>query len=85
MCLAIPGRIINIAGPAVMPMATVDYGRTTRQCCLAYTPDVRVGEYVLVQNGFVVAVLEESEALASLAMFAEIGLTAPTGAPAERS
>lgn len=74
MCLAIPGRIIEILGPALMPMATLDYGTTTRQCCLAYTPDAHIGAYVLVQNGFAVVELAEPEALACLALLAEVGL-----------
>ncbi len=74
MCLAIPGRIIDILGTAFLPMATLDYGTTTRQCCLAYTPDARVGDYVIVQNGFAIVELAESEALACRALLAEVGL-----------
>jgi hydrogenase expression/formation protein HypC len=82
MCLAIPGRIIEIVDAAIMTMATVDYptttgtttGTMTKQCCLAYLPDARVGDYVIVQNGFAIVELSEQEALASLALFAEVGL-----------
>ncbi len=74
MCLAIPGQIIDIGGSAPMLMATIDYGNTTRQCCLAYTPDARIGDYVIVQNGFAVAELDQSEALACRALLAEVGL-----------
>src|SRR5690606_22408254 len=51
MCIGIPGKILAIR-EGLMPMADLDFGGTARECCLAYVPEARVGDYVLIQNGF---------------------------------
>ena len=80
MCIALPGKIARIFGSALLPMATVDYGVMTKECCLAYVPEAAVGDYVIVQSGFAISLLEIHEALSTLAAFHEVGLL---GAPAE--
>jgi hydrogenase expression/formation protein HypC len=80
MCIAVPGKIARIFGSALLPMGTVDYGDTTRDCCLAYVPEAAVGDYVIVQTGFAIALLEPQEALQTLAAFHDIGVLP---APAE--
>jgi len=73
MCITVPRRIVEIvAGP--LPMARVRHGESLLECCLAYVPDAGVGDYVLVQNGFAVDVLDADAAAESLAAFAELGL-----------
>jgi hydrogenase expression/formation protein HypC len=74
MCIALPGRVARIFGSAILPMATVDYGAVTRECCLAYVPDAALGDYVIVQGGFAISLLDTQEALHVLAAFQEIGL-----------
>ena len=74
MCVALPGKIARIFGSALLPMATVDYGATTKACSLAYVPEAIVGDYVIVQGGFAISLLETHEALQILAAFREIGL-----------
>ena len=44
-------------------MGKVSFGGTHRDVCLAYTPEVRVGDYVLVHVGFAISQLDEQEAL----------------------
>ncbi|MGI9607518.1 MAG: HypC/HybG/HupF family hydrogenase formation chaperone [Acidimicrobiales bacterium] len=58
-------------------MATVDFGGVTKNVCLAYTPEARLGEYVIIHAGFAIAVLDEAAAMASLDLFEEIGLVEP--------
>jgi hydrogenase expression/formation protein HypC len=74
VCIALPGKITRIFGNALLPTATVDYGAMTKECCLAYVPEAIVGDYVIVQNGFAISLLETHEALQILAAFREIGL-----------
>jgi hydrogenase expression/formation protein HypC len=74
MCIALPGKIARIFGNPLLPMATVEYGAVTKECCLAYVPEAAVGDYVLVQSGFAMSLLETQEALQILAAFREIGL-----------
>ena len=64
MCLAVPGEIVEIADAAAAPLRTgrVSFGGVTRQICLAYVPEARVGDYVLVHAGFAIAQIDEAHA-----------------------
>lgn len=79
MCLGIPARIVTI-DEGLMPTATIDVAGQIRQCCTAYVPDVEVGDYVLIQNGFAMSVLSEEDALLSLSAIQENNLL-PTASP----
>ena len=64
MCLAVPGQVVAIApepDPALR-RGTVDFAGVRKDVSLAFTPDVLVGEYVLVHVGFALSVLDEAEA-----------------------
>jgi hydrogenase expression/formation protein HypC len=52
--------------------ATVDLGGVERQISVALTPEAQEGDYVIVHTGFALSVLDEAEALETLAMFDEI-------------
>ena len=62
MCLGVPGRIVQVDEQAVLRTGTVDFGGTRREVCLAYVPDVRVDEYVIVHVGFALSRVDEDEA-----------------------
>ena len=62
MCLAIPGKISSLHENSGVPMAKVDFGGITREACLAYVPDARIGDYVLVHVGFAISKVDEEEA-----------------------
>jgi len=66
MCLAIPGRVLEINEENGLPMGLIDYAGTRNKACLTYTPEAGVGDYVLVHAGFALQVLNEDEAMASL-------------------
>jgi len=66
MCLAIPGKILEIFEENGLSMGLIDYAGTRNQACLTYTPEAAVGSYVLVHAGFALQELNEEEALASL-------------------
>ncbi len=66
MCLAIPGKILEIRTDNGLPMAVIDYAGARNQACLAYTPEAVVGDYVIVHAGFALQILNEEEARASL-------------------
>ena len=55
-------------------MATVDFGGVTQGVCLAYVPDVEVGDYTIVHVGFAITKLDEESALETLQMFTDLGL-----------
>ena len=72
MCVAVPAKIVAIDA-APMPMARLVQGEQEITCCLAYVPEAAVGDYVLVQHGFAVELLDPQSAAESLAAFAELG------------
>ncbi|MEJ5928375.1 HypC/HybG/HupF family hydrogenase formation chaperone [Corynebacterium sp. H128] len=79
MCLGIPAKIVSVDN-GLMPTAVIDVAGQVRQCCTAYVPEVAVGDYVLIQNGFAMSVLSEEDALLSLAAIQENNLL-PADAP----
>ncbi|OAI20616.1 MULTISPECIES: HypC/HybG/HupF family hydrogenase formation chaperone [Methylomonas] len=74
MCLALPAQIIEIQSDQQMATASVDGVKV--EVSLALVDDVVVGDYVLVHVGYALNKIDEAEALKTLALFAEAGLTA---------
>jgi hydrogenase expression/formation protein HypC len=76
MCLAVPGRIDEISGAEVDPLfrtGRVDFGGVTKTVNLAYLPEARPGDYVLVHVGFGLAVVDREEARKTLDLLREMG------------
>ena len=65
MCLAIPGKILSVAGgdDPLMRTAKVSFGGVIKEVSLAYVPEAGVGDYVIVHVGFALNKLDEAEAL----------------------
>ena len=74
MCLAVPGRVLSVEDQDGTTMAQVDFGGLRKEVCLAYIPDVRIGEYVIVHVGFAIQRLDEKSALDTLANFEKLGI-----------
>lgn len=66
MCLALPGKILAIRGEVDLRMGEVDFSGVKKSVCLAYTPEAKVGDYVIVHVGFAISVLNEKQAQATL-------------------
>ena len=63
MCLAIPGRIVAISdGEGFDRRGTVDYDGVRQDVELAYLPEAKTGDYVLVHVGFAMTLLDTAEA-----------------------
>ena len=63
MCLAIPGKLIEISQNAEgVRMGKANFGGIVKQICLEYTPEVNTGDYVLVHVGFALSKVDEEEA-----------------------
>jgi hydrogenase expression/formation protein HypC len=63
MCLAIPGKLIEIdEDPSGVRMGKANFGGIVKQVCLQYTPEARMGDYVLVHVGFALGTVDEAEA-----------------------
>jgi len=74
MCLGVPGRVEDVWEDHGTRMATVDFGGVRKEVCLAYVPDVAVGDYTIVHVGFALTKLDEKSALETLELFASVGL-----------
>jgi hydrogenase expression/formation protein HypC len=74
MCLGIPGRVTEIWEDRGTRMAYVDFGGAVKDVCLAYLPEIEVGDYTIVHAGFALTRLDEASAVATLAMFRELGM-----------
>ena len=44
MCLAVPGKVIEIWQKDETRMANVDFGGVVKEVCLEFVPDIEVGE-----------------------------------------
>ena len=68
MCLAVPVKVITIDGSE----ADVDFGGVKRRVSIVLTPDVKVGDYVLLHTGYAISVIDEVEAEETLKLFEEM-------------
>ncbi len=74
MCLAVPGKIVEIRDERGTRMAVVDFDGVRKDICLAYLPDLEVGDYTIVHVGFAISRVDEASALETLALFRELGI-----------
>ena len=72
MCLAIPGKVLEIDGTAQPRMGKVSFGGIQKRVCLEWLPDVTTGDYVIVHVGFAISKMNEKEALETLRIFQEM-------------
>ncbi len=89
MCLGVPGKVIGVSeDPTGMTMGRVSFGGIVKEVCLAYTPEVTVGDYVVVHVGFAISQIDEAEAhkvfefLQEMGELEELSVTQPGESPA---
>ena len=73
MCLGIPGRVTEIRDDHGLRMGRVDFGGVRKEACLAYLPEVEVGDYVIVHVGFAISRVDEDEARRTLEVLEAMG------------
>jgi hydrogenase expression/formation protein HypC len=74
MCLAIPGKVVEIAEEKGLRMGRVDFGGVVKRVCLDYVPEVGVGDYTIVHVGFALSKIDEEEAVRTLELFRQMGV-----------
>lgn len=74
MCLALPGRVEEVWEANGTRMATVNFGGVRKEICLAFVPEVVVGDYTIIHAGFAITQLDEQSALETLEIFKNIGM-----------
>jgi len=73
MCLAVPGKILNVTGEDFMRCGAVSFGGIVKQVSLAYVPEAKVGDYVIVHVGFAISTVDESEAMQAFEYLKQMG------------
>ena len=68
MCLAVPVKVISIGGSE----AEVDIGGVRRKVSITLTPEVKIGDYVLLHTGYAISVIDQAEARETLEMLKEM-------------
>jgi hydrogenase expression/formation protein HypC len=68
MCLAIPAQVKSIEGQ----QAIVEIGGVTRRASIQLTPEVKVGDYVLLHTGYAINIIDPTEAEETLKLLKEL-------------
>ena len=72
MCLAVPGKILEIYEKQGLTMAKVDFSGVTREACIEHVPEAKIGDYAIIHVGFAISLLSEEEAQESMDLLREI-------------
>lgn len=86
MCLGVPARVVEVLEEdGGIPMGRVSFDGVVKEVCLAYTPDVEPGDYVIVHVGFAIARLDAAEASRQLEALAAMDgvASSPGSSPAD--
>jgi hydrogenase expression/formation protein HypC len=81
MCLAVPGKIMSIDATRADPLlrtGKVSFAGMIREVSLAYVPETKVGDYVIVHVGFAISQLDEQEAERIFEDLQQIAAHSPT-------
>src|SRR6188472_1834683 len=74
MCLAVPGKILSIVGEDPLQRAgRISFGGIVKEVNLAFVPEAKVGDYVVVHVGLAISTVDEEEAERTLQYFREMG------------
>ena len=74
MCLGVPGKVIEVTEIGGIRMGKIDFAGIVKEACLAYVPEVEVGDYTIIHVGFAISKLDEKSAQEPLALFREMGM-----------
>lgn len=72
MCLAVPGKVLEIDRSVQPVMGKVSFGGIHKRVCLDWIPDVSVGDYVIVHVGFAISKMNEEEAQETLKLIEQM-------------
>jgi hydrogenase expression/formation protein HypC len=78
MCLAIPGKVMEIHSADELSLGRVSFGGILKEVCLDWVPEVKVGDYVIVHVGFAISTMDEHEALETLKILDQMGEIPPS-------
>ncbi len=84
MCLAVPGRILEIEEAGSSRLGTIEFGGITRQAYLDFVPEAGIGDYVIVHVGFAISRVDAEEAARTFELLEKMGLLDEEGLTSER-
>jgi hydrogenase expression/formation protein HypC len=73
MCLAIPGKLLEVTRENDLLMGRVSFDGVVKNACLEHVPEAKPGDYVLVHVGYALSRIDEAEAKRVFALLAEWG------------
>ena len=68
MCLAIPGKLISKDNET----GTIDLGGISQKVSLIFTPNIKIGQWVIIHTGFALNIISESEAKKTIDLLQEV-------------
>jgi hydrogenase expression/formation protein HypC len=81
MCLAIPGKVLELFEDRGLRMARADFGGTVKKVCVEHLPEAGVGDYVLVHVGFALSLVDPEEAERTYRFLEELDQLGELGVP----
>jgi hydrogenase expression/formation protein HypC len=84
VCLAIPGKILEVQELGTIRAARVQFGGIVRQVSLSFVPEAGVGDYVMVHVGFAISRVDSVEAERTYKLLEEMGALEGELAPVEQ-
>ena len=85
MCLAVPGKVVEILGDdPLLRSAKVSFAGVIKQVSLTCTPDAKVGDYVLVHVGVAISTVDPQEAAETFEYLKQMGELDGIELPPER-
>lgn len=72
MCLAIPGKLLEISDENGLKMGTVDVNGSQTRACLEYVPEIEIGQYTIIHAGFALKIIDGEEAAESLQLWQQL-------------
>ena len=72
MCLAVPGKIIDIYTAGTLRMCKIDFGGVVREACIETLPEAKIGDFTIIHAGFALSLLSEEEANLTLEALNEL-------------
>ncbi|ABF40707.1 hydrogenase assembly chaperone hypC/hupF [Candidatus Koribacter versatilis Ellin345] len=73
MCLAVPGKIESITGERELRSGVVNFGGVQKEINLAFVPEAKIADFVMVHVGFAISVVDEAEATTVLGYLQQMG------------
>lgn len=85
MCLAVPGKVLEVEDRAGSRVARVQFGGITRTAYLDFVPEAVAGDYVIVHVGFAISRLDAKEAEKTFRILEAMGVLEEEGLGAQSS